>query len=199
MHAAIHDALNAIDQGYESYTSGCRGFRRIRGRGGGCCGHLGCWWCFFPRSKRLSRPLMSRRWERSLTALEGPGCTARHDVGRDDSGTACERRRVTGVLGAYVPTGQPGDYSFTPPFDVPPLGPFVFGPGGARSRPSRENSGTSPAGAADASKRSIRARSRVLKAIGAVDSTLRTAEQSQIARFWYEDSPIGWNRIAKPS
>jgi membrane-associated phospholipid phosphatase len=35
-----------------------------------------------------------------------------------------------------------------------------------------------------------------VKAIGAVDSTLRTAEQSEIARFWYEDSPIGWNRIA---
>ena len=25
---------------------------------------------------------------------------------------------------------------------------------------------------------------------------VRTEEQSQIARFWYEDAPIGWNRIA---
>ena len=35
-----------------------------------------------------------------------------------------------------------------------------------------------------------------MKAIGEVNSTLRTVEQSEIARFWYEDSPIGWNRIA---
>ena len=28
-------------------------------------------------------------------------------------------------------------------------------------------------------------------------SSLRTPEQSQIAQFWYEDSPIGWNRIAR--
>jgi membrane-associated phospholipid phosphatase len=25
---------------------------------------------------------------------------------------------------------------------------------------------------------------------------MRTAEQTQIAKFWYEDSPLGWNRIA---
>jgi membrane-associated phospholipid phosphatase len=35
-----------------------------------------------------------------------------------------------------------------------------------------------------------------VKAIGDIDSKVRTAEQSEIARFWYEDSPLGWNRIA---
>ena len=35
-----------------------------------------------------------------------------------------------------------------------------------------------------------------VKAIGGIDSTTRTPEQSQIAQFWYEDSPLGWNRIA---
>jgi membrane-associated phospholipid phosphatase len=33
-------------------------------------------------------------------------------------------------------------------------------------------------------------------AIGDINSTVRTPEQSEIARFWYEDSPLGWNRIA---
>ena len=36
-----------------------------------------------------------------------------------------------------------------------------------------------------------------IKAIGEQFSTLRTAEQSTIAQFWYELSPIGWNRIAR--
>ena len=35
-----------------------------------------------------------------------------------------------------------------------------------------------------------------VKEIGTLASTTRTAEQSEIAKFWYEDSPLGWNRIA---
>ena len=35
-----------------------------------------------------------------------------------------------------------------------------------------------------------------VKAIGEITSTVRTPEQSEIAQFWYEDSPLGWNRIA---
>ena len=36
-----------------------------------------------------------------------------------------------------------------------------------------------------------------VKSIGELNSALRTAEQSEIARFWYEGSPVGWNRIAR--
>jgi membrane-associated phospholipid phosphatase len=34
-----------------------------------------------------------------------------------------------------------------------------------------------------------------VKAVGAIASSTRTPDQSEIARFWYEDSPLGWNRI----
>ena len=36
-----------------------------------------------------------------------------------------------------------------------------------------------------------------VKAIGGSKSLTRTAEQSEIARYWYESSPRGWNRIAR--
>ncbi len=36
---------------------------------------------------------------------------------------------------------------------------------------------------------------QIVKEIGRVDSRTRTAEQSEIAQFWYEDSPLSWNRI----
>ena len=42
----------------------------------------------------------------------------------------------------------------------------------------------------------MRLTSTSCKAIGRIDSTTRTAEQSEIAAFWYEDSLKGWNRIA---
>jgi hypothetical protein len=35
-----------------------------------------------------------------------------------------------------------------------------------------------------------------IKDIGSLASTTRTAEQTEIAKFWYEDSTLGWNRIA---
>ncbi len=36
-----------------------------------------------------------------------------------------------------------------------------------------------------------------VKIVGEQFSTVRTAEQSEIARFWYEGSQLGWNRIAR--
>lgn len=36
-----------------------------------------------------------------------------------------------------------------------------------------------------------------VKALGGVDSTARTADQTEIARFWLESSPLAWNRIGR--
>src|SRR5262245_49051338 len=36
-----------------------------------------------------------------------------------------------------------------------------------------------------------------VKRLGGKNSTARTAEQSEIARYWYEGSPQGWSRIAR--
>jgi hypothetical protein len=36
-----------------------------------------------------------------------------------------------------------------------------------------------------------------VKSLGAVNSTTRTAEQTEIALFWVEGAPQGWNRIAR--
>jgi membrane-associated phospholipid phosphatase len=35
-----------------------------------------------------------------------------------------------------------------------------------------------------------------IKELGGITSARRTPQQSEIAKFWYEDSPLGWNRIA---
>ena len=36
-----------------------------------------------------------------------------------------------------------------------------------------------------------------VKRVGGKNSTTRTAEQSEIARYWYEGSPQGWSRVAR--
>jgi membrane-associated phospholipid phosphatase len=47
--------------------------------------------------------------------------------------------------------------------------------------------------------KSIRARADIdeVRAIGGKTSSARTEEQSEIARYWYESSPQGWNRIVR--
>jgi hypothetical protein len=103
LHAAIHDALNAIEQRYESYTPGL---------------------------------------------FSMPGASA-------EAAIAAAARDV---LVARIPTQQGGRGL---PEDAAYAHDFAY-----------------------------------VKAVGDVNSTTRTTEQSLIARFWYEDSPIGWNRIA---
>ena len=36
-----------------------------------------------------------------------------------------------------------------------------------------------------------------MKSLGAVNSVTRTNDQTEIALFWVEGSPQGWNRIAR--
>ena len=122
-------------------------------------------------------------------------------VGAAAADLILQRRMDDGVAEAlatpYVPTGAPGDYAFTPPFDAPPLGPFAFAAGWGSVTPfgidlrRHRLSGPLPIRSA-----AYAADLAYVQAIGEVNSTVRTEEQSLIARFWYEDSPIGWNRIA---
>jgi PAP2 superfamily protein len=104
----------------------------------------------------------------------------------------------------YTPGTDPGDWQPTPnpvPFDPPAPGdrlpanlpwwgsvaPFVL-----RSSDQFQTDGP-PSLTSDRYARDY----NEVKAIGAKVSGVRTAEQEQIARFWYEGSPASWSRIAR--
>jgi hypothetical protein len=76
----------------------------------------------------------------------------------------------------YQPTGLPGNYAFTPPFDAPPLGPIALFPGGgahavhAAARPA--SGAGAPARAPAMRPTSIRSR------IGGFTSAIRTEGQT---------------------
>src|SRR5262245_61863846 len=101
----------------------------------------------------------------------------------------------------YTPGNRPGDYQLTPPFDDSnnPMYGFVLAPLWGNVRPfvlttaSQFRSPspyelTSPAYAADVNEVKVR---------GAMFGSNRTEEESQIALFWRENSPLAWNRIAR--
>jgi hypothetical protein len=90
----------------------------------------------------------------------------------------------------YVPGSGPGAYQFTAPFD------FAVEPGWGRVRPWVIDIAQHTVAGPQALSSAEYARDlQYLKAIGSVASSKRTPDQTEIARFWYEDSPLGWNRL----
>jgi membrane-associated phospholipid phosphatase len=198
LHAAIHDALNAIHQRYELYTPGIITRPGASPDAAVAAAAHDVLVALIPTQLTL----IEDAYAAALAAIpEGVAKAHGIAVGAAAADLILERRADDGVAEAfatpYVPTGVPGDYAFTPPFDAPPLGPFAFAPGWGSVTPfgidlrSHRLSGPRPLESA-----AYAADLAYVKAIGEVNSTLRTEEQSLIARFWYEDSPIGWNRIA---
>jgi PAP2 superfamily len=141
-----------------------------------------------------------------------------------EAGIAIGRRAATAVLarrtndgtdqgvGPYRPGTGPGDYQFTFPFNTP--GFDFFGTGGFADasrwgsvvktfvvRNGQQFRAPRPYGASDnaAAVRTARYTRdfNEVKVIGCGDCDARSAAQTEIARFWVENSPTGWNRIAR--
>jgi hypothetical protein len=139
--------------------------------------------------------LVDAAYRRALAAVrDGAPKVAGVSLGRAAAAATMARRQYDGADRAgeaYVPRPGPGEYQFTPPFN------FAAQPGWGRVQPFAITlqAHRLPGPLALASADYARDFAEV-KEIGHAESTTRTNEQSEIAKFWYEDSPLGWNRIA---
>lgn len=106
---------------------------------------------------------------------------------------------ATAGEGPYKPGAKPGNYQFTPPFDGPPFNGYAHFPKLGAATPfvlkSSDQFRAPP-------PYTVRDPEYVfdfneVKALGARTSAIRTADQTEIAQFWYEMSAFGWNRIAR--
>lgn len=108
-------------------------------------------------------------------------------------------------LVAYTPGTQPGEWQPTPnpvPSNPPGAGVGLLPaalPGWGRVTPFvlRRSTQFEPNGPPKLSKKHYARDYNEVKEIGAQNSASRTANQSSIARFWYEGSQAGWSRIAR--
>lgn len=192
LHAAIHDALNAIVQRYETYT---RGF----GASPQASADVAVAAAAREVLARLlpgQAPFVEAAYGRALaTVRDGQARDAGIAVGRAAAAVTLSRRRGdradAGGQPVYAPSPGPGEYQFTAPFD------FAAQPGWGRVEPfvidPREHALDGPLSLTGAEYASDLA---YVADVGRADSRTRTPEQSTIAKFWYEDSPLGWNRIA---
>ena len=192
LHASLHDALNAIEPRFAAYTPGLPAAPGASVDAAVAAAAREVLVELLPEQAAL----VEAAYERALAAL--PGGTARAvgiATGRAAARATLDRRRGDGFESAaqpaYVPRPGIGEYRFTPPFD------FAAQPSWGRVQPflvrlgEHAVEGPQPLSSADYARDLA-----YVEAIGGAASTTRTPEQSEIARFWYEDSPLGWNRIA---
>jgi hypothetical protein len=192
LHAAMHDALNAIDRRFEAYTPGLRPAPGASPEAAVAAAARDVLVALLPNQATL----VEAAYARALAAVpDGLAKISGIAAGQAAALANMTRRRGDGFETAtepgYVPRPGPGEYQFTPPFNfaaLPGLGrvtPFVVDiREHAVDGPQRLSSGKYARELAH------------VKALGAINSSIRTPEQSEIAQFWYEDSPLGWNRIA---
>jgi hypothetical protein len=191
LHAAIHNAVNAIDRRFEPYTSGLTVTRGASVNAAVATAARDVLVSLLPEQSQL----VEAEYARALDSVHGAQSKAAGiAIGRAAARATLARRQADGLETAaqpvYVPRSQAGEYQFTSPFA------FAAQPEWGRVRPFiinlREHAVDGPLQLSSAEYAEDLA---YVKSIGSIASAVRTSEQSQIAQFWYEDSPLGWNRI----
>lgn len=192
LHASIHDALNAIDRRYRPHTPGLVAAPKASADAAVAAAAREVLVRLVPDQAALVETAYGRAL---MNVREGQARTAGIATGQAAAWATLNRRQNDGADAAtqplYVPRSGAGEYQFTAPFD------FAGLPGWGRVQPFvidlKEHALEGPL--ALTSTRYARDVAEVQE-IGHATSRTRTAEQSEIAAFWYEDSPLGWNRIA---
>lgn len=206
LHAAIHDALNGIERRYEPYTAD------LSAAGASIDAAVA-------RAARdvliAVAPGQKARIEQTYAGVlagvpDGPAKAAGVSLGQKAASANLERRAGDGLLPGpwpptegpitqpiYAPTGKPGDYDFTPPFDAPPLGPIALFPGLGRFEPfAIDLARHRLAGPFPLSSRRYARDVALVQSVGRLDSTARTPDQTKTAFFWFEPFAL-WNDIAR--
>jgi hypothetical protein len=188
----MHDALNAIDRRFQPYTSGLLRSPRASVEAAVAAAARDVLVTLVPDQAAL----VDAAYAQALSGI--PDTAAKHAgifTGQQAAAANINRRQGDGSENGAVPVYEPrpgaGEYQFTPPFN------FAAQPSWGRVTPFViDLQDHEPADPLRLNSLAYAADLAYLKAIGESTSTIRTPEQSEIAEFWYEDSPLGWNRIA---
>lgn len=190
MHVAQHDAVNAVAPAYESYVFTGRDGAADANAAAAAAAHA-VLSATFPKQTAL----FDERLARATKALAEPGRSRGLELGKRAAQALLEQRRNDGsdtpALGDYRPRSGPGAYQFVPPFDL------AFAPGWrslapfALKTPAQFRPGPPPA----LTSAEYATAFEEVKTSGGAGSKARTPEQTAYAKYWWEFSEIGWNRI----
>jgi hypothetical protein len=193
VQVAVHDAVNSIDPRFETYAA-----KMPARRGASVDAAVASATCAVLVDLLPSRrTALDSTLKEALAAIpDGDAKSAGIEVGRSAAAAILALRKDDGSAATldYRPGTKPGDYQPTPPDFTPAwmthwgrVKPFVV-ESAAQFRPEPP-----PTVGSDVAKRDI----EEVRSIGAMEHSTRNDEQTEIAKFWYENSPQGWNRIAR--
>lgn len=205
LSASVHDAVNGVKRRYEPYTADLSDPDASLDAAIATAAHD-----VIVALSPSTQERTESEYAAALASIEdGPSKTKGITLGRQAAKANLDRRAGDGIpVGqwppqsgpvtepVYVPTGEPGDYAFTPPFDRPPLGPIALFPGLGNGEPflvdvtKYELHGPDPLSSEDYVRDVER-----LKSVGSLTSKTRTPDQTETAKFWFEDFQV-LNRIA---
>ncbi len=213
VNIAMHDALNGIEPRYARYAD----HARIDRRASAAAAVLTAAHDAIVAAAPGSAAATDAWYTDAIAAHAGDdGFERGIAIGRRAAAAIIARRATDGVaaggIAPYVPGTNPGDYRFTFPFDTP--GFDFFGTGGFADasnwaatvtpfviRSAAQFRAPPPYGAASnaaaVATREYTADFVEVKALGCAGCSARSAEQTEIALFWMENSPTGWNRVAR--
>jgi hypothetical protein len=189
VHVAMHDAINSSQQAFEryAYTGRAPGANRVAAAA--AAAHHVLVNLFPTQAADLDAKLAA-----SLTDVPDPeepyALALGEDVGQVILDLRASDNSNTPV--GYTPGTGPGRYQFVPPFDG-----FIYRPGWQFVTPwtldgvDQFRSDPPPA---LGSQKYATAYNEV-KTTGVLSGSNRTVDQTRYAKFWYEGSDIGWNRV----
>jgi len=210
-HVAIHDALNAIDRRSRPYAYDARA---QRGTSPSAAVAAAAHAVLVPGLRELNAYAVPACIDAGVASVEADyvaalanvrnGPAKIRGVALGEAAAAAVRAlratdRLTELLVPdfdYVQGTAPGEYRFTPGTPLafgPALGeaePFVLN-AGSQFRPGPPHAVTDKRYAADFNE------IKRLGGDGVTTRSARTPDQTQIALFWVESSPLQWNRIAR--
>jgi hypothetical protein len=206
VHAAIHDALNGIERRSQPYALDARVATGSSPEAAVAAAAHDVLLAVFPQlpgdlgfTPAAATDLVETAYAAALAKIPDTPAKAQGIlIGQAAAAAILILRAADGsdapfLDSAYVPGPNPGDFQFIPglPFAAAPgwgkVTPFVL-TSSSQYRPKAPYALSSKKYAADFNE---------VKSLGAVDSSTRTNEQTEIALFWVEGAPQGWNRIAR--
>jgi membrane-associated phospholipid phosphatase len=187
---AAHDALNAIDPRYRTYLPAVSA-RAAHPDAAVAAAMHGVLRHHMPQQATALDAALASSLGR---VADGNAKTEGVNLGVDRAQAILADRANDGsadAQGPYTPGAAPGSYQPTPPIDVATfvnwgkVRPFALA-SGSQFRAEPPHGLASLGYATDFLE---------VKLLGGAQSTFRTADQSEIARFWLESTPLSWQRI----
>ena len=193
VHAAIYDAVNSIEHRFTAYAIDADAARGASPQAAAAAAAYTVLLSLYPDQSQE----LDKAYTTSLSTIrEGPGKIRGVAVGRGVANAIIKLRSNDGssVTATYNQPPLPGVWRPTPPAFAPAIWvawadvmPFTL------RRKSQFRPGPPPS----IYKRRFAQDLEEVKSLGAIDSTARTPEQTDIALFWAESSQITWNHIAE--